>query len=128
MIYTNVVELHSLMLDRPSGSGEEGFLNVFAIYSHGCHLGHVTMTIYINFHRPFLTMLRIRFGSDWPSRFRDKMFEYYGHIHVYSPGAGADKPLGTNCFHKHKIFCPFAHFLQILPFKSYLNNFPHSNA
>ena len=56
------------------------------------------------------------------------MFEYYGHIHVYSPGAGADNPLGTNCFHKHKIFCPFAHFMQVLPFKSYFNNFTHSNA
>ena len=30
-----------------------------------------------------------------------KMFEYYGNIHVYSPGAGADKPLETNFFHKH---------------------------
>ena len=25
----------------------------------------------------------------------EKMFEYYGHIHVYRPGAGADHPLGT---------------------------------
>ena len=31
-----------------------------------------------------------------------KMFEYHGHIHVHSPKAGADKPLGTKCFHKHK--------------------------
>ena len=27
---------------RQSGSGEEDFLKVFAIYSHGGHLGHVT--------------------------------------------------------------------------------------
>ena len=36
---------------RPSGSGEEDF-KVFAIYSHGSHLGHVTLTIYLNFHSP----------------------------------------------------------------------------
>ena len=81
---------------RPSGSGEEDFLKVFAIYSHGGHLGNVTLTIYTNFHCPFLTMLHIKFGFDWPISFREKMFEYYGHIHVYSPGAEADNPLGTN--------------------------------
>ena len=63
MIYITFVELHCLMLHakfqnhRPSGSGEEVFLNVFAIYSHGGHFGQVTLTIYANFHSPFLTML-----------------------------------------------------------------------
>ena len=53
MIYINFVQLLSLMLHvklqnhRPPGSGEEDFLKVFAIYSHGGHLGHVTWTIYI---------------------------------------------------------------------------------
>ena len=28
----------------------------------------------------------------------EKMFEYYGQIHVYSPGAGADNPLGSKLF------------------------------
>ena len=28
---------------------EKKILKVFAIYSHGGHLGHVTLTIYINF-------------------------------------------------------------------------------
>ena len=27
-----------------------------------------------------------------------KMFEYYGHIHVYSSGTGADNPLGQFFF------------------------------
>ena len=54
----------------------------------------------------------------------EKMFEYYGHTHVYSPGAGADNPLGTNFFHKHKYsvhlpisckFCPSNHILTIFP-------------
>ena len=30
------------------------------------------------------------------------MFEYYGHTHVYSPGAGADNPLDPKYFHKHE--------------------------
>ena len=106
MIYINFVELHSQKLHtkfqnhRPSGSEEEDFKKN-AIYSHGGHLGHVTLTIYINFHSPFPRMLHMKFDFDWPSRFREekKMFEYYGHIHVYSPGAGADNPPGAKCFH-----------------------------
>ena len=56
--------------NRPTGSGEEDFLKDFAIYSHGGHLGHVTWTIYINFRSPFLRMLHMKFGFDWPSGFR----------------------------------------------------------
>ena len=56
---------------RPSGSEEEKFLNVFAIYSHGGHLGHVTLTIYIYFHSLFLRMLHKKFGFVWPSGFRE---------------------------------------------------------
>ena len=74
MIYTNFVELDCLMLHakfqnhRPSRSGEED-LKVCANYSHGGHLGHVTLSIFINFHCPFLTMLHIKYGFDWPSGF-----------------------------------------------------------
>ena len=57
---------------RPSGSGEEDFLKVFAIYSHSGHLGHVTLIIYINFHSPFLRMLHMKFGFDRPSGFREE--------------------------------------------------------
>ena len=73
----NFVDLQCLMLHakfqdhRPSGSGEEDFLKVFAIYSHGSHLGPVTLTIYINFHSPLLMMLYIKFDIDWPSSFRE---------------------------------------------------------
>ena len=74
MIYTNFVELRSLMLHakfpnyRPSGSEEDFFFKI-AIYSHGGHLGHVTLTIYINFHFLSLRMLHIKFGFDWLSSF-----------------------------------------------------------
>ena len=47
------------------------FLKVFAIYSPGGHLGHVTWTIYTNFRSPFLRMLHMKFEFDWPSGFRE---------------------------------------------------------
>ena len=59
MIYINFEEPESLMLHAkfqkhtPSGSGEEDFLKVFTIYSHGGHLGHVTWIIHINFCSSF---------------------------------------------------------------------------
>ena len=47
----------------------------------------------------------------------ENMFEYYGNIHVYSPGAGADNPRdggggggGLNIFSQTLIFCPFAYY------------------
>ena len=111
MIYINFVELHSQMLHnkfqthRPSGSEEED-LNVFAMYSHGDHLGHVTLTIYTNFHSLFLRMLHTKFGFDWPSGFREEdvsiLWSYA--VHVYSPGTGADNSLGPKYFPKHKSY------------------------
>ena len=68
VIYINFVELLSKMPHakfqnhRPSGSGEENF-KVFAIYSPGGHLGHVTMAIYINVHSP-LPKNAPQFGFD----------------------------------------------------------------
>ena len=44
----------------------EGFLP----YGHCGHLGHVTWIIYIHIDYPFLLMLQIKFGFDWPSGFR----------------------------------------------------------
>ena len=41
----------------------------------------------------------------------EKMFKYYGNIHVYCPGVGALKPLGPIFFSKSLIFSPTAHFL-----------------
>ena len=79
MIYITFVELRCLVLHakfqdhRPSGSGEEDFFKVFAIYSHGSHLGHVTCIIYITFSSPFLRMLHMKFDFDWPSGFRGEV-------------------------------------------------------
>ena len=48
----------------------------------------------------------MNFGFDWPSGVREENVKSNGHIHVYSPGAGADNP----CFHKDNysvnlVFC-----------------------
>ena len=51
---------------------EKKILKVFAICSHGGHLDHVTLTIYIDFHSLFLRMLHIKFGFDWASGFREE--------------------------------------------------------
>ena len=93
MIYTNFVDLHSLMLHakiqnhRPFGSEEEDSFKVFAIYSHGGHLGHVTITIYTNFHSLFLRMHHIKFGFNWPSGFREDVIDMY-----IAPGQGQTTP------------------------------------
>ena len=47
---------------------EKKILKVFAIYTHCCRLGLVTWTT--NFCSPFLRMFHMKFGFDWPSRFR----------------------------------------------------------
>ena len=38
----------------------------------------------------------MKFGLDWSSGLREE--ENDGYVHVYSPGAGADNPLGSNFF------------------------------
>ena len=95
MIYINFVELFSLMLhakfqnQRPSAS---------VIYSHGDHVSHVTLTIFTIFHCPFLMMLHINLALIGEAVSEKKLFEYYGHIHVYSLEAVVDNPLGINFY------------------------------
>ena len=60
----------------------------------------------------------------------EKMFEYYGDIHVCCPGVegvGAYEPLGSY-FSESLIFRPTAHFLQDFHFKLQFKSFPQSNA
>ena len=66
----------------------------FAIYSHGGHHGHGTLTTYISLCSPFTRMLLVKYGFVWPSDFREdkKIFEYYGNTEILSQerGGGAD--------------------------------------
>ena len=73
-------------------------MKVFSIYGRGGHLGRVTWTIYINFLSPFPRRCHMKSGFDWTSGFRKEELKNGGHIHVYSPGAGADNPLGKLFF------------------------------
>ena len=54
---------------QPFGSREEDFFKVSTIYGHGCHLGHVTLTIWINVCSPIPWRLHMKFDFDWPSGF-----------------------------------------------------------
>ena len=56
----------------------EKIFKVLTIYGHCGHLGHVTKNLAL-------------IGQALSQK---KMFEINGHIHVYSPGEGADNPLG----------------------------------
>ena len=47
------------------------FFKVFGIYSHGGHLGHVTLTILYTLSFPLADK---KFGFDWPSSFREEDF------------------------------------------------------
>ena len=49
---------------------EKKIFEVFTIYGHCGHLGHGTWIIYIHIDYPFLLMLHIKFGFDWPTGFR----------------------------------------------------------
>ena len=52
------------------------------------------------------------------------MFQYYGHIHVYSPGAGADNPLGPKYFLNHKFSVHLLISSKFLPFNYIFLFFP----
>ena len=60
----SIVEICPLVLEK------EEYFRVFTIYGHGSHLGHVTWIIYVHIDYPFLLMLHIKFGFDWPSGFK----------------------------------------------------------
>ena len=67
------------------------------------HLGFWSGNLFLIAPFPDLCLLvpfHMKFGFDWPSGFRGEVFHYYGYIHIYSPGAGADNhPPGAKIFH-----------------------------
>ena len=77
-------------------------------------------------------MLHIKFGLIDRVVSEEKMFEYYGDIHVYCPGVGVYEPLGFMFFSsffffvffclfvffsESLVFSPAVHFLQDFHFK-----------
>ena len=76
---------------------EKKILMVFAIYSHDGHLSHVTLTIYsfILSSKECSTRSLALIGQVVSMK---KIFDYFGNIHVYCLGVGADLPLGIFVF------------------------------
>ena len=79
---------------------------------HGGHLGNVVW-FYTHTGSAFLLMLLMNFGFDCPSVFRGNvimMSKYYGNIHVYCTGVGANEPLESNFMFRIidiQSYCPF---------------------
>ena len=134
MIYIYIVVLDPSMLhakfrwNRSTCSGEEDFWRVFTIYGHDGHLGHVTWIFYIHICYPFLLMLHIKFGFDWPSGFRGEDVWILWRYTCILPRSGGTWAPGVQFFSESLIFSPTAHFLQDFHFKWHFKSFPHSNA
>ena len=48
-------------------------------------------------------------------------------IHVYSPGVGADNPLGSEFLYKHKPFVTLLICCKFLPLNDFLTVFPYQS-
>ena len=114
--------LHVKFQNYWPSSFEEEFKG-YAIIRHGGHLCHVTLFIYIIIHFPFLIMLHLKFCFDCQAVSEKKIFEYHGHIHVYSPGTETDNPLGPNIILKQKYFAYLHTPSKFLPVYSHFTNF-----
>ena len=53
---------------------------------------------------------------------------FHVFIHVYSPGAGFDNPLGSEFLYKHKPFVTLGICCKCLPLNDFLTVFPHIKA
>ena len=62
---TSFVEIYSPFLEKIFFVKK--FYHIWTWGPIGCHFGHVTLIIYIHLGSPFLQMLHIKFGFDWPS-------------------------------------------------------------
>ena len=104
------------------------FFKIFTIYRHGGHLGHMTLTIYINFLSPFLRRLHIKLALIGQAVSEEKMFGNNGYVHVYSPGVRVVNPWGQMFFINSIIqsiysfaarFSPLNDFETVFPIQTY---------
>ena len=60
-----------------------------------------------------------------PKSFQSDLYIiFHAFIHVYSPGAGADNPLGSELLYKHKPFVTLLICCKFLPLNDFLTVFP----
>ena len=77
---------------------EKKILKGFTIYGYGGHLGYVTWFIYKYIISPVLQRLPINLSLIGRAVLEKMYFKYYGNLHVYCPGVGADPHLGPKFF------------------------------
>ena len=88
--------------------------------SWSCYQDHFLQNLCSLFPRRF----HIKFDLDWPCDSEKKIFENNGHIHVYSPGAGANNNRCHFLFQKCIVsvylvicckFITFNYFVTVFP-------------
>ena len=101
------------------------FLKVFSIYSHGGHLGNVTLTIYTNFHSLFLRMLHKNFGFDWPNGFREEDVSIlWSYTCIIALAQGQTTPWAQNIFLNINLLSICSFLASFLPFNYIFLFFP----
>ena len=101
-------------------------LKVFAIYSHGGQLGHVTCDLNHSYKLSF-SLPKNAPHAVWLSfakRYQRRRSLNYGNIHVYCPGVGADLPLGSIYFQNHKYSVHLPISIKFFPSNDILTIFP----
>ena len=68
--------------------GRRRFFKVSTIYGHGNHLGHVTRTIWTNFHSPISRRLHMEFGFNRSSGFRGEAVWKCWHTYIHTHDRG----------------------------------------
>ena len=92
---------------------------VLTIYGRGVQYYSLLILDTLNKHlSPDPRLLHMLFGFDWPSGFGKEGVEENGYIHVYSPGVGADNPLGLLFFlYKYEYFVTLVICCVFLPLR-----------
>ena len=96
------------------------YLKVFASYCHGSHLGHVNLTIYINFHYDIWLRLAKRFQR----RRSLNIMVIYMYI---APGWGQTCSWGPFFFQNHKSSVHLPISIKFFPSHDILTIFPICN-
>ena len=101
---------------------EKKIFEGFYIYGYMAILVTNTISkIYVPFSQEGSTLKLALIGQAF-----SEMFESYGHIHVYRPGAVADNTLGSFFCKKHKSSVNLVMFCKFFPIERLCNNhLPH---
>ena len=99
--------------NRPAGSGEENFRQVFTIYGRGGHLGHVTSIISSDFHFLIPESLHTKYNLYRHSVSEKIQFEFL-YVHDLGPRSSNDLDLQYSHTFKYSIRCLLLHTFRSL--------------